>query len=85
MSRLLRRDRCFGSACENDIHFEPDELGRDIGIALGACLPPAILDRDVAALDPAEFAQPLHKRIDPCALRYWPAAAEVPDQATRRG
>ena len=42
-----------------------------LGIALGASLRPAVLDRDGAALDPAEFAQPLHKRLDPCALRSW--------------
>jgi hypothetical protein len=39
--RLLCRDRCFGSAGENDIDLEPDKLGRDLGIALGTSLPPA--------------------------------------------
>jgi hypothetical protein len=38
---------------------------RDIGITLGASLPPAVLDRDGAALDPTEFAQPLHKGSNP--------------------
>ena len=40
--RRLCRDRCLGSAGENDIDLEPDELGRDLGKALGASLPPAV-------------------------------------------
>ena len=36
-------------------------------IALAASLRPAILDRDGAALDPTEFAQPPHKSGDPMA------------------
>ena len=56
-----------GSRRDNDIDLEPDELGRDLGEALAASLRPAILDRDGAALDPAEFAQPLHKSGDPWA------------------
>src|SRR5262249_35100350 len=67
------------SARENDIHLEPHELGCNLGIALRASLPPAVLDRDGATLDPAEFAQPLHKCVDPCALAYWAAPTEVPD------
>ena len=37
-------------------------------IAPAASLRPAILDRDGATLDPAEFAQPLHKSCGPLAL-----------------
>jgi hypothetical protein len=39
--------------------LEPHELGRDLGVALVVSLRPAILDRNGAALDPTEFAQPL--------------------------
>src|SRR5262249_56049389 len=63
--RLLCRDRCFGSRCDNDIRLEPDKLGRDLGIALGASLAPTVLDCDGAALDPAEFAQPPNKCVNP--------------------
>src|SRR5262249_59457730 len=52
---------------DNDIDLQPDELGRDLGVALAACLGPAIFDRDGASFDPAEFAQSQHKSRDPAA------------------
>ena len=57
----------WGSRRDDDIDLEPDELGRDLGEALVASLRPAIPDRDGATLDPAEFAQSLHKSGDPFA------------------
>ena len=65
-----------GPARDDDIDLEPDELGRDLGEALAASLRPAILDRDGATLDPAEFAQPLHKSGDPCGSG--PTACRAP-------
>ena len=67
MSPALPRWR-RGSRRDDDIDLEPDEFGRDLGEALAAPLRPAILDRDGAALDPAEFAQPLHKGGESMAL-----------------
>src|SRR5262249_30890750 len=67
--RLFGRDDDRGSRCDDDIDLEPDELGRDLSETLGASLRPAILDRNGPILDPAEFAQPLHKCGDPRALR----------------
>lgn len=53
--RLLCRDGRVSSG-DNDIDLEPDELGRDLGIALVASLRPAILNCEGATFDPAEFA-----------------------------
>ena len=44
--------------------FQANKLSCNLGEALGAPVGPTVLDRDGAALDPAEFAQPLHKRGD---------------------
>src|SRR5262245_25427040 len=46
----------------DDVDFEPDQLGCDLREPLAASLPPPYLDRDVAAVDPTEFAQALHER-----------------------
>src|SRR5712691_7329081 len=68
-----------GARRDNDIDFQPDELGRDLGIALAAALPPANLDRDIATLDPAEFAQPLHKSGGPLFLGRRRGRTKEPD------
>src|SRR5262249_1479194 len=77
--RALCGERRFGSACENDIDLEPDELGRDLGKALAASFPPTVLDCNGATLDPAEFPQSLYKCGCPCALSFRRAADEVAD------
>src|SRR5262249_52323625 len=64
---------------DNDIDLEPDELGREFGGAVAASLRPAIVDRKVATLDPAEFAQPLHKSGDPMAVGRRRAGAQETD------
>src|SRR5215470_1986787 len=64
---------------DDDIDLEPDELGGDLGEAFAASLRPAILDRDVAAFDPAEFAQPLHKGGDRLADHRRRGPAKEPD------
>ena len=63
----------------DDIDLEPDELGRDLGQTLVAPLCPAILDRDGATFDPAEFAQPLHESGNPMAQGPSRAHAEKSD------
>src|SRR5262249_34122025 len=77
--RLLCRKDFWGSRRDDDIDLEPDELGRDLGDTLLASLGPAVLDRDGTALDPAEFAQSLHKRGDPLAGGRVRALAHEPD------
>src|SRR5262249_19023215 len=62
--RLLGR-RHPAARGDDDVDLAGDELGRDLGKALAAPLRPAPLDRDGAALDPAELAQPLHESGGP--------------------
>ena len=64
---------------KNDIDLEPDKLGGDLREPLEASVCPAIFNRDGAALDPAEFTQPLHKDGDQLALSCRRARAQVPD------
>ena len=58
---------CGDCAChrDDDVDLASNELGRDLGIALGAALRPAIFDRHGATLGPAEFAQPLLEGSSP--------------------
>src|SRR4029079_6219796 len=49
------------------IDLQPQKPGRDLGIAFASPPRPAILDRDRAALDPAELVQPLYESGSPWA------------------
>src|SRR5262249_30415530 len=64
--RLLDRDR-WESSRDYDIDLASDKLGRELGGSVAAAFRPAILNREVTALDPAKFAQPLQKSGDPWA------------------
>src|SRR6516164_1971951 len=66
--RLLCREDRLGPIRHNHIDLEPDELGCDLGGAFIATLRPAILDRDIPPLAPAQLTQPLHKGAGPLAL-----------------
>ena len=77
----------------NDIDPERDQFSRNLGERSAASLRPAKFDRDVAAIDPAEFAQPLHESSDPGPWHrarvaqgpdgpQLPPAARVPRAAT---
>src|SRR5262249_47382698 len=66
--RLRCRESWRGCRRHNYIHLESDELGRVFCVALAAALCPAILDRQVATVDPSEFAEPLNKSGNPVAL-----------------
>ena len=52
--RLFHCGDCL-SPRDNDIDLKPDKLARDLGVAFGARLRPAIFDRDGATLAPAEL------------------------------
>src|ERR1051325_1481901 len=64
--RLLCRFYC-ASLRDNDIDVESDEFLGDLDVSVAVPFPPAILDLDGAALNPAELAEPLNKSIDPSA------------------
>src|SRR5262249_36924648 len=55
------RENTCASLGNNDVDLLPDELGDDRGCAFAASLPPSNLDRDGAALDPADRAQLLYE------------------------
>src|SRR5262249_15239366 len=65
---LLHREGCFRSDSKNDVDLELNKLSGDFVKSLGTALSPTIDDGDGATFDPAEFAQPLHKCGNPCAL-----------------
>jgi putative transposase len=77
--RLLCCEDWWGVMRENDIDLEPDQLGGDLREALGASLRPANLDRDIAAVDPTKFAQPLNKSGELLALRRRHGRAQESD------
>src|SRR5262245_4503198 len=80
--RLLGRERRESVVRNDHIDLEPDELGGDLGKSLAASLGPAILDREIAALAPAQLTQSLDKGGGPFALcRCRPRA----QQAHERG
>src|SRR5262245_14491126 len=69
----------LGPIRHNHIDLEPDELGCDLGGAFIATLRPAILDRDIPPLAPAQLTQPLQKGAGPLALCCSGARAKEPD------
>src|SRR5262245_13581630 len=76
---LLGRDDRRGCIGDNDIDLEPDELRRDLRHVLAAAFRPAILDRDGAAFDPPELAQPLHESGNPSVHGQRRAGTQKPD------
>ena len=64
---------------ENDIDFQPNELGGELGGTFAASLRPAIFDRDGASFNPSEFAQSLHKSSGQLALPSWRSRPQESD------
>jgi hypothetical protein len=67
------------SVRENNIKLELIKFGRDLGVALGASLCPAIFDRDITTLSSTKFAQPLHKGGSPLNLGCGRVCTQKPD------
>src|SRR5262245_18513219 len=64
---------------ENDIDFQPDELGCKLAKAFATPFRPTIFNRNGASISPAEFGQPLHKSSGPLDLLCRRARAQEPD------
>jgi hypothetical protein len=62
---MLCREDHWVCISHNDIDPALDELGRELGGAVTASIRPSILDREIAAFDPAEFVEPLKKSGEP--------------------
>jgi hypothetical protein len=71
--RALQREYHGGPPGDNDVDLESNELGK----ALRPVLCPAIFDRDIVAIGPAEFVQPLQKGGNPSSRRR--GRAQKPD------
>jgi len=66
--RPLCRNDGRGFARDDDTNFHLDELSQKCSEEFGPSLSLAIVDFDIAALNPAKFAQPLHKGSGPLTL-----------------
>jgi hypothetical protein len=53
------------AVCRNDVHFQTDQFGGELGKLLRASLSVAQLDGDVLAVNEAQRAQSLPKRLHP--------------------
>src|SRR5262249_55540764 len=86
-NRRCRLLCCEGSrsiVSDNDIDLGPNKLVCEISQALSVSLGPAILDREIAALDPAQLAHSLHEGGGPVALRRRATRAEQSDSRRLR-
>src|SRR5262245_36116164 len=67
-NRLCRLLGYFGleiAGCKDDVYFQTDQLGRELGKLLGASLSVAELDGDVLTVNETQRAQALPKRLHP--------------------
>src|SRR5262249_6951242 len=81
--RLFCGNGGWSSPGHDDTDLKVDKLGRNLGQTLVVPLRPPILDDDVAAVDPAELAKPLHESGDPLALGRTRARTQEPDSIRR--
>src|SRR5262249_24893979 len=54
----------------DDVHFEPDQLDREVGQPVEPTLSGSIVDDDILALDPPELAQRLPERVEVGPRKY---------------
>ena len=80
LGRLHDGESRPSARCDDDVHAASDELGGVLGVAFVAALRPAILDRHVTAVDPAELTQTTEKRRDERAPHRRRRRAEKSDR-----
>ena len=61
----------------DDVHLEPDQLGREIGQPVVLILRKSIVDDNVLPFKPPELAQPLPERLDEMWGSGGRAASEI--------
>ena len=78
--------KCRGSApgCDDHVHLPANQIGRQRRQSIILTLGPAVLDRHVAALDIAGFAQALAECGDVARERVRRPAVKKPDHRHRR-
>src|SRR5262249_49600292 len=54
----------------DDVHFEPDQLHREVGQPVEPTLSGSIVDDDILTLDPPELAQRLPERVEVGPHKY---------------
>src|SRR5262249_10900364 len=86
--RLRRLLGYFGreiAGCKNDVHFQTDQLGGELGKLLWASLSIAQLDGDVLAVNETQRAQSLPKRLHPGRRRGRVARPQKADPGSALG
>jgi hypothetical protein len=63
----------------HDVDLKLSKLGGDRAGTFGAALPRAVFDHDGAALDPAQFSKPPHKRLAARPFDGGRTGAQQPD------
>jgi hypothetical protein len=54
---------CWASRCYDDVNFDPDQLGREVGEPIKLSLCKSVLNDNVFPLDVPELAQSLSESI----------------------
>ena len=60
--------RCRRRPRYDDVHLETNQLGREFGQPVESTIGKSIVDDDILALNPPEFAQPLPERLNEMVL-----------------
>jgi hypothetical protein len=79
---LLGNLRRLSDECDDDIHPQPHQIGRQFGQSVEVAIRPSVFESNVLSLDIAELVETLEQAINIAGLR--PFGAEHPDNSHRR-